>query len=124
MEEEKGEESREAIFNKDSQQAKEGIMNIQQGDSESLCDYCQRSKYKCEEYPNHNIPQSQLLKHFYEGLKSSDKALVNAAFPSSIFDEDAGDVLGWIGVLIKGLSKNRNEREQDPLCQQDHMSRK
>ncbi|OMO52714.1 Retrotransposon gag protein [Corchorus capsularis] len=84
IEEEKEKKSR---FNEDSQPlspAKERIMNIRQGNSESLCEYRQRFKKDCEECLNHGILQSQLLKLFHEGVYPKTKMRENKKRTSHI----------------------------------------
>ncbi|BFG31155.1 hypothetical protein CerSpe_174290 [Prunus speciosa] len=66
---------------------KKEIMEIQQLDGEPFHEYWERYKKLLNSYPDHNIPEWNLMHIFYEGLLYSDRMMVNATSGGSLMDK-------------------------------------
>ncbi|XP_021764024.1 uncharacterized protein LOC110728690 [Chenopodium quinoa] len=63
------------------------ICGIRQDDAETLHEYWERFKKLCDSCPNHQISEQLLVQYFYEGLRETDKNLVDAASGGELVDK-------------------------------------
>jgi retrotransposon gag protein len=63
------------------------ICGIRQDDAETLHEYWERFKKLCDSCPNHQISEQLLVQYFYEGLRETDKNLVDAASGGALVDK-------------------------------------
>ena len=65
------------------------ICGIKQRQEESFHDYWERFNNLCISCPQHQIPETLLIQHFYEGLLPMERRLVDASSGGDIFNKTA-----------------------------------
>ncbi|KAJ8754097.1 hypothetical protein K2173_001995 [Erythroxylum novogranatense] len=81
------------------------IYSARQDYDESLYDYWNRFQDLLSRCPHHQIPDEQLVQYFYDGLKSQEKGMLDAASGGSLIDLTALEA--W--DLIKKMALNHQQ---------------
>lgn len=82
------------------------ICGIRQDDAETLHEYWERFKKLCDSCPNHQISEQLLVQYFYEGLRETDKNLVDAASGGALVDKTPAEAK----KLIANMAANSQYR--------------
>ncbi|XP_021733268.1 uncharacterized protein LOC110700074 isoform X1 [Chenopodium quinoa] len=82
------------------------ICGIRQDDAETLHEYWERFKKLCDSCPNHQISEQLLIQYFYEGLRETDRNLVDAASGGALVDKTPAEAK----KLIANMAANSQYR--------------
>ncbi|XP_054807358.1 uncharacterized protein LOC129309679 [Prosopis cineraria] len=80
---------------------KKDICGIRQMTGETFHEYWERFKKLCASCPHHQIPDQQLVQHFYEGLLPTDRWFVDAAAGGALVELTPTDAMNLISKMAQ-----------------------
>jgi hypothetical protein len=88
---------------------KKEITGVRQKPSESLYAYWERFKSLCASFPQHNMSDTTIIEHFYNGLLDMERKMIDAASGGALFTKSPNEARDLIDTMASNSWQFENQ---------------